>query len=93
MEITIKPLIPELAGDYFDFFDYPAEPYYDDVPFHAPAELKEKAVICFEIAPDYRGKGVATALLRIAGGRSGYMRTPDFPKCRTKTERWLCEKN
>lgn len=30
---------------------------------HAPADKREKAVICFEIAPEYRGKGVATALL------------------------------
>jgi len=31
---------------------------------YAPAERKEKAVLCFEIAPEYRGKGVARALLR-----------------------------
>ena len=36
----------------------PAEPYHD-VPFHSPAEKREKAVVCFEIAPEYRGKGVA----------------------------------
>ena len=47
-----------------DRANYPAEPVYDDTPFHAPAESREKAVICFEIAPEYRGKGVATALLQ-----------------------------
>ena len=31
---------------------------------YAPAERKEKAVLCFEIAPEYRGRGVATALLQ-----------------------------
>jgi len=138
MSITIKPLTPELADDYFDFFEnraftddspyrcycqvyqmtktqakeafdnvdwsdagrvargvaerqietgilrgylayenglsigwcnandranYPADPQYD-VPFYALAEKREKAVICFEIAPEYRMKGVATALLQ-----------------------------
>jgi GNAT superfamily N-acetyltransferase len=47
-----------------DRANYPAEPYNDDVPFHAPAETKEKTVVCFEIAPNYRGKGVATTLLQ-----------------------------
>ena len=32
----------------------------------AREEAKEKAVICFEIAPDFRGKGVATTLLQRA---------------------------
>jgi GNAT superfamily N-acetyltransferase len=30
---------------------------------HAPAEKRETAVVCFEIAPELRGQGVATALL------------------------------
>lgn len=30
---------------------------------HMPDECRERAVVCFEIAPEYRGKGVATALL------------------------------
>ena len=46
-----------------DRANYPAEPQYD-VPFHAPKEKREKAVTCFEIAPEYRKKGVATALLQ-----------------------------
>ncbi|MGI6238688.1 MAG: GNAT family N-acetyltransferase [Christensenellales bacterium] len=31
---------------------------------HAPKDARIKAVVCFEIAPEHRGKGVATALLR-----------------------------
>jgi len=34
--------------------------------YHAPAEAREKAVVCFEIAPECRGRGVATALLQRA---------------------------
>ncbi|MCL2158573.1 MAG: GNAT family N-acetyltransferase [Oscillospiraceae bacterium] len=169
MDITIKPLKPELSDDYFDFFEnraftdnspyrcycqvfqmtkkeyqaayddaevqqnpgissrkiaerqiadgvlrgylayvdgksigwcnandranYPAEPYYDDVPFHASAELKEKAVICFEIAPDYRGKGVATALLNhvIADAKTeGYLAVVSFPEVRAERYEWDC---
>lgn len=30
---------------------------------HAPKEARIKAVLCFEIAPEWRGRGVATALL------------------------------
>ena len=30
---------------------------------HAPAERRERAVLCFEIATTHRGQGVATALL------------------------------
>jgi GNAT superfamily N-acetyltransferase len=166
MNITIKPLIPELSADYFDFFfffaftddspyrcycqvyqmtkeqyqttynntvknpglasreaaerqiangvlrgylayadgksigwcnandraNYPAEPVYD-VPFHAPAEKKEKAVICFEIAPEYRGKGVATALLNrvIADAKTeGYLAVVGFPVMRSERYEWDC---
>jgi GNAT superfamily N-acetyltransferase len=164
MNITIKPLTPELADDYFDFFEnraftddspyrcycqvyqmskeqyqagleyakqdpgrasrevaeqqivdgilrgylayvdgksigwcnandrasYPAEPI-KDVPFHAPAKLKEKAVVCFEIAPDYRGKGIATALLEqvIADAKTeGYVAVVSFPEIRTERYEW-----
>jgi GNAT superfamily N-acetyltransferase len=157
MNLSIKPLTPELAADYFDFFenraftddspyrcycqvyqmnreqyqaaykspevqqnpgsasrkvaeqqiadgvlrgylayvdgkaigwcnvndraDYPAEPYHD-VPFHAPIENREKAVVCFEIAPEYRGKGVATALLNqviIDAKTDKYLAVVGFP--------------
>jgi len=167
MNITIKPLTPELAADYFDFFEnraftddspyrcycqvfqmskaeykkaykkidgtnagrvsreeaarqieanilrgylayvdgvsvgwcnandranYPAKPYHD-VPFHAPAEKREKAVICFEIAPEYRGKGVAAALLaRVCedAKMQGYAAVVGFPIVRTERYEWDC---
>jgi len=138
MQLTIKALSPELAGDYFDFFENRAftdeSPYrcycqrfqmtkeefksaYEGIApeciglaarktaedqiasgvlqgylaydgemcigwcnandranypedgingsqYHAPATAREMAVVCFEIAPEYRGRGVATALLK-----------------------------
>ncbi|MCL2446544.1 MAG: GNAT family N-acetyltransferase [Oscillospiraceae bacterium] len=163
--ITIKALVPELAADYFDFFDnraftddspyrcycqvyqmskadgkalksniadpgqlarelaaqqiesgrlkgylayvdgmcigwcnandranYPAKPLHD-VPFHAPAEKREKAVVCFEIAPEYRGKGVATALLaRVCedAKAEGYAVVVGFPVVRDERYEWDC---
>jgi len=168
MDITIKPLTPELAADYFDFFEnraftdespyrcycqvyqmtkeqyqatyddavknpgpasraeaerqiingtlrgylayadgmavgwcnandranYPVEPYYDDVYFHAPAEVKEKAVVCFEIAPAYRGNGIATALLHrvVADAEAeGYLGVVGFPIVRAERYEWDCQ--
>jgi GNAT superfamily N-acetyltransferase len=69
---------------------YPAEPIYD-VPFHAPAENREKVVVCFEIAPEYRGKGVATALLNrvIADAKiEGYLAVVSFPVVRSERYEW-----
>ena len=164
MNITIKPLSPELAADYFDFFnnraftDNPpwrrcyctswqmtreeektqlydqAEAYgggeenfmrarseiavrqiksdalrgylayVDGVPIgwcnandkanfpmesangfrlHAPSEGREKVVLCFEIAPEYHGKGVATALLNrvVADAKAeGYAAVERLPR-------------
>lgn len=165
MNLSIKPLTPELAADYFDFFEnraftddspyrcycqvfqmsktqyqatyndtvknpgpasraeaerqiangilrgylaftdglaigwcnandranYPAEPVYDDTPFHAPAENREIAVICFEIAPEYRGQGVATTLLRQViddAKAEGYVAVVGFPEPRTQRYEW-----
>ncbi|MDD2363150.1 MAG: GNAT family N-acetyltransferase, partial [Oscillospiraceae bacterium] len=76
-----------------DRANYPAEPVYDDTPFHAPAENREKAVVCFEIAPEYRGKGIATALLHqvIADARAeGYIAVAGFPIERTERYEWDC---
>lgn len=70
---------------------YPAEPVYDDTPFHAPAENREKAVVCFEISPEYRGKGVATALLRqvIKDAKTeGYAAVVGFPAVRDERYEW-----
>ena len=167
MNITIKPLTPELAEDYFDFFEnrafsddspyrcycqvyqmskeqtktaldhakangldggqlsrmcaeqqidssalqgylafvdgvaigwcnandranFPADPH-KNVPFHAPVKKQEKAVVCFEIAPEHRGKGVATALLQqvIADAKAeGYSAVMAFPIKRTERYEW-----
>lgn len=167
MNLSIKPLMPELADDYFDFFEnraftddspyrcycqvyqmskeqyqtaydkidgsdvgrasrevaeqqiangilrgylayddgiaigwcnandranYPAEQEYN-VPFHTSAEKREKAVVCFEIAPEYRGKGVATALLQqvITDAKAeGYIAVVGFPVVRTERYEWDC---
>ena len=165
MNITIKKLTPELAADYFDFFEnraftddspyrcycqmfqmsksehktacdnsegldpgdasrkiaeqqieagilqgylayvdglsigwcnannranYPSDSQYD-VPFHAPAEKREKAVVCFEISPEHRGKGVATALLQqvITDAKSeGCIAVVGFPVKRDERYEW-----
>ena len=165
MNITIKPLTPELSADYFDFFENRAftdvspsrcycqvyqmtnaqakaaldnaggqDPgrvsrevaerqidsgilrgylaFVDGVPigwcnandkanfptesctgarFHAPAEKREKAVVCFEIAPEFRGKGVATALLRqvVTDAKAeGYIAVEGFPVVRGERYEW-----
>jgi len=70
--------------------NYPADPQYN-VPFHAPAEKREKAVVCFEISPDFRGKGVATALLKqvIADAKAeGYIAVVGFPIIRDERYEW-----
>lgn len=74
-----------------DRANYPAVPYFEDVPFHAAADVREKAVVCFEIAPEYRGKGVATALLErvIADARAeGYAAVVSFPFIRRERFEW-----
>lgn len=167
MNLTIKPLTPDLAADYFDFFEnraftddspyrcycqmyqmskeqakvafdnangldvgqtsrnvaeqqiysnnlrgylafvdgaaigwcnandranFPIEPC-TDTHFYAPAEKREKAVTCFEIAPEYRGKGVATALLaRVCEDAKveGYAAVVGFPVVRDERYEWDC---
>jgi len=76
-----------------DRANYPAEPVYDDTPFHAPAENREKAVVCFEIAPEYRGKGVATALLQKVINDAkveGYNTVVGFPVISDERYEWDC---
>lgn len=76
-----------------DRANYPVDPVYD-VPFHAPVEKNEKAVICFEIAPEYRGKGIATVLLNrvIADAKAeGYLAVVGFPVVRTERYEWVCQ--
>lgn len=75
-----------------DRANYPADPYCD-VPFYAPAEKREKAVTCFEIAPEYRGKGVATALLQqvISDAKEEeYIAVVGFPVLRNERYEWDC---
>lgn len=59
--------------------------------FYAPAEKREKAVVCFEIAPEFRGMGVATALLQqvVADAKSeGYLAVEGFPVMRDERYEW-----
>ena len=166
MNITIRPLTPQISTDYFDFFENRAftdnSPYrcycqvyqmtkeqqkeeYDNTTdvggvsrkvakqqidagllrgylaydegvaigwcnvndkanfpiesctgesFYAPAEKLEKAVVCFEIAPEYRGKGIATALLQRAiddARAEGYKAIEDFPVLRDEKYEWDCK--
>ena len=58
---------------------------------HAPAEKREKAVVCFEIAPEYRGKGVATALLNRAlddARAEGYIAVEGFLQIHKERCEW-----
>ena len=58
---------------------------------YAPAEKKEKAVVCFEISPEYRGKGVATALLNrvvMDAKAEGYLAVEGFPQIHTERFEW-----
>ncbi|MDR3149031.1 MAG: GNAT family N-acetyltransferase, partial [Oscillospiraceae bacterium] len=76
-----------------DRANYPAEPVYDDTPFYALTENREKAVICFEIAPEFRGKGVATALLQRVvddAKAEGYVAVVSFPFVRNERYEWDC---
>ncbi|MCL2488820.1 MAG: GNAT family N-acetyltransferase [Oscillospiraceae bacterium] len=59
--------------------------------FYAPVEKREKVVACFEIAPEFRGKGVATALLqRVVDDAAveGYMAVEGFPRKRGERYEW-----
>jgi GNAT superfamily N-acetyltransferase len=61
--------------------------------FYAPAEKREKAVVCFEIAPEFRGKGVATALLTCVcedAKAEGCIAVEGFPFVRAERYEWDC---
>jgi GNAT superfamily N-acetyltransferase len=75
-----------------DRANYPAKPA-EDVPFHAPAEKREKAVVCFEVATEFRGKGVATALLNRViddAKAEGDLAVVGFPVMRSERYEWDC---
>ena len=58
---------------------------------YAPSEKREKAVVCFEIAPEYRGKGVATALLNRVltdAKAEGYIAVEGFPQVQHERFKW-----
>ena len=162
MDLEIRALAPELAPDYFDFFENRA--FTDDSPYRcycqmfqaskaeaeaaysglAPEELgraarreaerqiregrlrgylayaggqasrivglemgaddyvpkafsprellaRIKAVLCFEIAPEWRGRGVATALLARAiadAAAEGYAAVEAYPQMREARYEW-----
>lgn len=73
-----------------DKANFPIEPCVG-ISFHAPAEQRVKAVVCFEIAPEFRGKGVATALLQqvVADAKAeGYLAVEGFPAKRDARYEW-----
>lgn len=75
-----------------DRANYPAEPCCD-VLFHSPVPKQEIAVTCFEIAPDFRGRGMATALLKqvIADAQARhYASVVGFPVARSERFEWDC---
>ncbi|MDR2657073.1 MAG: GNAT family N-acetyltransferase [Oscillospiraceae bacterium] len=58
---------------------------------YAPAEKREKIVVCFEIAPEYRGKGIAAALLqRVIDDAivEGYAAIESLPRKRDGRYEW-----
>jgi GNAT superfamily N-acetyltransferase len=75
-----------------DKANFPVESCTGDC-FYTPVEKREKAVVCFEIAPEYRGKGVATALLQrvIDDARAeGFTAVEGFPVLRDERYEWDC---
>lgn len=62
--------------------------------FYAPPEKLEKAVVCFEIAPEYRGKGIATALLQRViddAKAEGYKAVESYPDVHNEQFEWDCK--
>ncbi len=73
-----------------DKASFPAESA-NGFQLYAPAEKREKAVVCFEIAPEYRGKGVATALLNrvVTDAKAeGYVAVEGFPQVHKERFKW-----
>ena len=73
-----------------DKANYPVESA-NGARLHAPAEKREKVVVCFEIAPAYRGQGVATALLQRViddAETEGYLAVEGFSRIRDKRYEW-----
>ncbi|MFU7517546.1 GNAT family N-acetyltransferase [Clostridium sp. HCS.1] len=61
--------------------------------FYAPVEKQEKAVVCFEVAPEFRGKGIATALLTYVCEEAkieGCIAVEGFAVLRDERYEWDC---
>ena len=75
-----------------DRASFPSKPYYD-VLFYSPIPKREIAVVCFEIAAEYRGKGIATALLNkviVDAKANKYTSVVAFPVKRSERYEWDC---
>lgn len=75
-----------------DRANFPSDPQCD-VIFHSPTPQCEFAVVCFEIAPDHRGRGIATALLDRAVSDAkvnGFSSVVGFPVKRSERYEWDC---
>ena len=73
-----------------DKANFPAESA-NGFRLHEPAEKREKAVVCFEIASQYRGKGIATALLNrvVSDAKAeGYIAVEGFPQVHIERFEW-----
>jgi GNAT superfamily N-acetyltransferase len=69
-----------------DRANFPSDPC-SDVLFHSTTPQCEIAVVCFEIAPDYRGRGIATALLNrviLDAKAKGFSSVVGFPMKRNE---------
>lgn len=94
MEIIIKPLYVDGVSigwcNSNDKARFPTEST-NGFQLYAPAEKREKAVLCFEIAPEYRGKGISSALLnRIVSDATaeGYLAVEGFPQVHKERFQW-----
>ncbi len=94
-EIVVRQIAPRALRGYLAYVDgvsigwcnanakanFPIESA-DGSRLYTPAEKREKAVVCFEIAPEHRGRGVAIALLsRVVtdAKAEGYVAVEGFP--------------
>lgn len=62
--------------------------------FHSDIPNREIAVVCFEVAPNFRGQGVATALLNrvISDAKANrYSTIESFPVIREERYEWDCK--
>ncbi len=75
-----------------DRANFPSDPCCD-VLFYSPIPQCEIAVVCFEIAPDYRGRGIATALLNrvvLDAKAKSFSSVVGFPVKRNERYEWDC---